>query len=686
MKNLTLSILILLFIGCSSRSDTNEMTADNPFNISLNEPVDYAKVTGDHIDELAEVTIENVRRGIEKIRTSQEPTFGNTFSAYDGIVSELTKATNNSFMLYWVSPDSLVRTRGLASYQKLDSMNTSLSSDKLVFERFQAFLETDEYGTLTGHKKRLVDDTMDNFKQSGVNLKDEDLEKFKSLKAEISELTSQYSINMNTADLVVRLDEDGSEGLPESFKDNFRTDDGSYEIPVISATRRPVMRNARNEATRKAYYEQYYNRGSDKNLDILDQLVSKRYDMAGIMGFESFAAYNLKLKMAKTPSRVWEFIDDLVNKSKEKALKDLSALKDIRNREAKIQSNEPPNPWDIAYYNNQILKTQYNVDHELIRNYLPMDDCLSGMFEIYQQLLGLEFRKLEDAAVWHEEVETYEVYESDRLVGRFYLDLFPRPNKESWFYGVPLNYGRQTDSGYEIPVSMLLGNFTRPTDSKPSLLSHRELSTLFHEFGHIVDGMSYKGEFSLQSYSKADFAEAMSQIFENWIWDYEILNSFAKHYETGEVLPKEMFDNMVNAKNVSSGLNAQGSLRACIYDMNLYDKYDPAVTLDTDDLWRKIDEEMGVMNRYVEGTHPQANWIHINTHPVYMYGYLWAEVFAQDMFTVFEKSGLRDPETGLRYRNLILANGSQRDILEAVEEFLGRPSNNDAYIKSLGLE
>ena len=243
-----------------------------------------------------------------------------------------------------------------------------------------------------------------------------------------------------------------------------------------------------------------------------------------------------------------------------------------------------------------------------------------------------------------------------------------------------------TNEGYEVPVSMLLGNFTRPTDKLPSLLSHNELSTLFHEFGHIVEGMSYNGEFSTQGNSKADFAEAMSQIFENWIFDYDILSSFAKHYETGEVFPKDMFDSMISAKNVSSGLGAQGSLRRCIYDMNLYDKYNPETPFDTDQLWRDIDKQMGVMNSYIEGTHTQASWIHINTHPVYMYGYLWSEVFAQDMFTVFEKNGLKDQATGLRYRNLILSNGNQRDILEAVEEFLGRPSNNEAYIKSLGLE
>src|SRR5690606_28417166 len=216
--------------------------------------------------------------------------------------------------------------------------------------------------------------------------------------------------------------------------------------------------------------------------------------------------------------------------------------------------------------------------------------------------------------------------------------------------------------------------------------SHSELNTLFHEFGHIMDRMSYEGEYSLQSNSKSDFVEAMSQIFENWIWDYEVLSTFAKHYETGEILPKELFDNMMKAKNVSSGLAAQSSLRNCIYDMNLYHKYNPEKPVDTDQLWRDIDRQLGIVNWYVEGIHPQACWIHINTHPVYYYGYLWSEVYAQDMFTIFEKNGLRDKETGVKYRKLILANGSQRDVDEAVEEFLGRPKNNEAYIKSLGLE
>ena len=315
-----------------------------------------------------------------------------------------------------------------------------------------------------------------------------------------------------------------------------------------------------------------------------------------------------------------------------------------------------------------------------------METCLDGMMEIYQQLLGYKFLKVENPSVWDEEVELYEVYEGDKLRGRFYLDLFPRPNKESWFYGVGLNDGKLTSEGYEVPVKMLLGNFTRPTDQIPSLLSFNELNTLFHEFGHIMDGVSYQGEFAIQSQSKTDFVEAMSQIFENWIWDYDILSSFAKHYETGEVLPKEVFDKMLDAKNITSGISAIASLRLCTYDMMIYDKFSPVNPLDTDELWKRIDDNFNVMHNHIEGTHQQACWIHVNTHPVYYYGYLWSEVYAQDMFTEFEENGLLDQQTGKRYRDLILANGSQRDILEAVEEFLGRRSNNESYIKSLGLE
>ncbi|MGJ8592587.1 MAG: M3 family metallopeptidase [Aquaticitalea sp.] len=688
MKTIYYSLSLLLFMNCAKKEETNtlELPADNPFNVSLNESFDYANVTGESIETYVSFVIDKATQKIETIKSEKNPTLENTFEAFDNVYNDLNKANNNSFMLYWSSTDSLTRTKGLEYSQKVDSLNTVLTSDKELFRQFEKFAASEDYKKLEGHKKRLVDDIIVNFNQSGVNLDADKLERFKALKAEITDLSAQYSTNMNSADSSLKLDVTGVEGLPESFKEKYKTGENSYEIPVISATNGPVMQNATQEKTRKEFTTLYSNRGADKNLEILNQLVEKRYELGQLMGYKSFADYNLVTKMAKNPETVWKFIDGLVAESKEKALKDVEILKAMRNKESNATTDAPLNPWDVSYYNNQILKNEYQVDNEKIREYLPMNECLAGMMDIYQELLGLEFKKIENASVWHEEVEVYEVHDGAKLKGRFYLDLYPRPNKESWFYGVPLSPGKMTADGYEVPVSMLLGNFTRPTENMPSLLSHGELNTLFHEFGHIMNAMAYEGEYAIQADTKADFGEAMSQIFENWIWDYDILSSFAKHYKTGEVLPKEQFDNMVKAKNVSSGLFAQGSLRKVIYDMNLYDKYNPKTPLDGDQLWRDIDTQMGVMSNHIEGTHPQASWIHINTHPTYYYGYLWSEVYAQDMFTVFETNGLRDQPTGVKYRKLILANGSQKDINVAVEEFLGRPSNNEAYIKSLGLD
>lgn len=681
-------ITCLLFVNCSKTNKIikEKLSEENPFNVALNQPIDYARVTADDVVEYGKVTIKNSAIDIDKIKSIKTSTLENTFTVFDDVENDLSKANNNAFMLYWASTDSLTRAKGLEYSQKIDSLNTVLNSDKELFGQFETFSNSEDYKKLEGHRKLFVDDIIDNFKLSGVNLENDKLEAFKKLKAEISELTSQYSINMNTADLVLKLDKKGAEGLPEAIKSTYKTGDDSYEIPVINATSGPVLSNAINEQTRKDYYFKFWNRGADKNLDILDSLIKKRYELANLMGYSSYASYNLVPKMAKKPENVWSFINDLVSKSKEKALMDEEVLKQIRNKDKNSTSKNIVEPWNTGYYNNQILKTKYNVDGEKLREYFPMNECLTGMLAVYEELLGFQFKKVENPSVWSPDVELYEVYEGDKLKGRFYLDLYPRPNKETWFYGMELANGKGTPEGYQVPIKMLLGNFTKPTEALPSLLSFRELETLFHEFGHIMEGVSYEGEFSVQQNSKADFAEAMSQMFENWLRDYDILSSFAKHYKTGEVLPKDIFDNMKNAKNLSSGLGLQGSLKLCVYDMNLYDKYNPEKPFNTDGLWKTVENDLGIVPTYVEGTHRQASWIHINTHPVYYYGYLWSEVYAQDMFTVFKEKGLKDTETGKRYRKLILANGSQRDIVEAVEEFLGRPSNNDAYIKSLGLE
>jgi Zn-dependent oligopeptidase len=685
LRDLLIALLAAtLLAGCGAdTAESPEIEApSNPFLAALNEPVAYGDATAEHLTAYGNAVLERSQAQLEAIKAVSDPAFDSVVVPFDKLSGELRKAMSISWMLYWVSPDEATREAGIAGYQELEAWSLGLYSDKALYEQLQTVAAA---GGLPPVEEKLVADLLLAMQQTGVDLSPEGLARFKALNLEITELTSQYSTNMNTHGLVLELDAEGANGIPETLTSRYANDEGTYAIPVISANRGPVVDNATSEETRKAFTMMYANRAADENLEILDQLVAKRHELAQLMGFDTYADYTLTDRMAETPETVWTFLEGLAEATSGKAVKDLDRLKSFRSRHAGTSAADPFNPWDLGYFRNELLKTEYGVDPEEVRKYLPLDRVLTGMMKIYEQLLGLEFRPVADPSVWHESVELYEVYENGKLTGRFYLDLFPRDNKESHFYGVPLTPGNQQPDGYEIPVAMLLGNFTPASDELPSLVSHAELNTLFHEFGHIAASTSFSGKYAMQNGSLRDFGEAMSQIFENWIWDYDILRTFAMHYETGEVLPEEIFQNMLDAKNLVSGIGAQSSVQASMYDMELYNRFDPENPTPTDDIWRQLAERF-VYSSYIEGTHPQAAWIHINTHPTYYYGYLWSRVYAQDMFTQFEEDGLLDTETGKRYRRLVLANGTQRPVLDAVEEFLGRAPSNEAYIRSLGLE
>ena len=268
-------------MNCSKKESEKiiELAADNPFNVDLNKPFDFANVTGESIVDFVNYEIEATVNALKTIKEEESPTFDNVVLPFDAISNELYQANTNSFMLYWTSTDSITRAKGLEYSKKLDSLNTVIYSDRDLFNQFQKIASSEEYNSLSDKKKRLVDDTINEFKQSGVNLNDEDLEKFKALKAEVTDLTSQYSINMNTANLELSIDEAGAKGLPDSFKNKFKQEDGSYKIPVQPSTRGPVMGNAELSETRKAYQILYTTRGADKNIDILDQLIEKRHEI-----------------------------------------------------------------------------------------------------------------------------------------------------------------------------------------------------------------------------------------------------------------------------------------------------------------------------------------------------------------------------------------------------------------------
>ena len=391
--------------------------------------------------------------------------------------------------------------------------------------------------------------------------------------------------------------------------------------------------------------------------------------------------------MAKLPQNVWDFEDNLVEKLKEKARMDYDELLTVKRAKLGDESIDVIQPWESGYYNNILLKEKYDLDQNLVKEYFPTDEVIDGLFQIAQHLFGVEFEEVKDPSVWHKDVRMFNVKKDGKIISRFYTDLFPRPNKYSHAACFPMIGGKETPEGYQMPVATLVCNFPAPTADVPSLLTHSDVETFFHEFGHVLHNVLTTTKLSSHSGTSVarDFVEAPSQIFENWTWNYDALILFAKNYKTGEVLPTDLFDKMVAAKNVGSGLSFTQQVFYGMIDFTLHDKYDPSSSTPTTEIVKELQNKI-TLYPYLEGTHMHAAFGHLMGYAAGYYSYLWSLVYAQDMFSVFETNGIMDVTTGLRYRDIILSTGGSRDELGMVVEFLGREPNQEAFFKSIGLD
>jgi thimet oligopeptidase len=346
----------------------------------------------------------------------------------------------------------------------------------------------------------------------------------------------------------------------------------------------------------------------------------------------------------------------------------------------------PLSAWDWMYYDEQLLRAEYGVDANRVAEYLPLDACLEGMFAITGEVLGLEYRRVEGASVWHPAVETYEILDraSGELIATFHADWFPREGKFGHAAAFALVTGhRRADGGYERPVSAILANFTPPSGDRPSLLQHSELETLFHEFGHILHMSLTRAEHGRVSGSETeiDFVEAPSQIMEHWTWDPEVLRRFTRHFRTGEPMPDELIRQLVASRWVDVGLKAMIQVTYGQADLALHDG-DPAPDLDA--VMRRAYLATGLP--FPDGTFFLTGWGHLlGGYDAGYYGYLWAEVIGDDMFGRFSNEGVLSPEVGAAYRREILEPNGGRPADELVRAFLGRDPTPDAWLRMRGM-
>ena len=660
----------------------------NPLLPAFNQQIDFQSVTAEDIKEAREKTIATARGALEKIYAipKGKHNFKNTIQAYDDLYNKVAMTNGIMSIFANASADPAIRTAGEEGEQALDKFISELGLDEKLYKASKAYAASAEAKQLTGWQKKFLRESIENFERNGFALDAEKRAQLQEINNRIIELGQEFDKNIAAHKDQLLVSEEEMKGLPDDYIKSRKKEGDKYVITLDGPAYTTFMKYAQSDAARKALYIKYNNRAADKNLDVLKKLLAERQKKAKLLGFPSYGAWQTASRMAKNTKAVWDFENSLIAQVKGKTQADVNELLEVKRKHLNDQNITTIHPWETSFYNNLLVKEKYALDQEKLQEYLSLDNVMSGLFQTTQKLFGVQYKEAKSAPVWHKDVRTFDVLQAGKPIGRFYLDLFPRENKYTHAACFPIRKGKQTAQGYQQPVAALLCNFNMPTLDKPALLTHQQSITFFHEFGHVLHNMLTQAALASQSgtATKRDFVEAPSQIFENWIWSYDVLKMFAKHYKTGEVLPRSMYDKMIAARNVGSGIAASAQIFYGVVDMTFHDKYDPTGNKTTTEVVKEINNSI-MPFEYVEGTNFHASFGHLNGYAASYYGYMWSKVYAEDMFSVFEKTGVLNPATGKKYRNIILAKGGSHDEFELVKQFLGRNPNQRAFLKSLGV-
>ena len=690
------SLTLLLAIMISScvppavdqpTSDTQEVEKKtNPFFLGFNQTIPFADLGEGDITDASERALREAEltlKGIIGIDPEQR-TFENTMLDLDNLTAIVSRVWNPAFLMGSVHTDERIRSEADSSHVRFSRFINELSANEELYNAVLTFSETDEAENLEGERRKYLEETFLGFRRSGFGLGKAKREKVREINNDLSEIGLKFNRNISQYQDTLFAAPEEVEGLPQSYVE-FRTRaDGTCAIDMSYPSYFSFMNFSESDDARRRLSYKFLNRAKDENLTALDEMIRKRRDLVNVLGYETFAEYQTEVRMAKDAETVWQFENNLNSALRQKAEQDYVEMLVLKSEIAGRQATAIQ-PWEKFYYQKKLLRVKYQVDAEKVKEYFPIERVVSGLFDLYQELFGMEFRQVENPSVWHKDVTMYEMYDSGsgNLIGHFYLDLFPRANKYQHAAQFDVRSAKLYLDGRQTPVAALVCNFPKPTADEPSLLPHDDVETFFHEFGHLLHALLNRGELEGLSVPR-DFVEAPSQMLENWVWQKASLQRFARHFKTGETIPDDLVERMIAAKNLNSGVNALQQVYYAILDLTLHDGYFPDDNRSTTDIVRNLQNEI-TLYPYQEDTHFQASFGHLYGYAAAYYGYMWSKVYAQDMFSVFEENGILDTETGMRYRRIILEKGGTEDPLELVKAFLGREPSNEAFMRSLGL-
>jgi len=635
-------------------------------------------------------------------RASGTRTFDNTLRTLDDLGLNLDFAMGVVSHLESVATTPELRKAYNDVLPKVSDFRSRLTLDQELWDALTEFAETPEAQNLSGYRLRFLKTTLDSFRRSGAELAPDKKQILAEVNTELALVTNSFSQNTLDATNVfeyVTTSVDELRGLPDSALEMGRASAASknldgWRFTLQAPSYIAIMTYADDPALREKFYRAYNSRcasGEFDNVHNLHRILELRQKKASLLGFKDYADLMLADRMAKTSATAAHFVSDLQNRISDFFLADKRELEIFFSKRTSRPASDI-RPWDLAYYAEKMRQAHYDFDDEALRPYFPLPHVMQGLFTLVEKVFGVAMRTNQDLPTWDPLVTAYSAYDADsgKLLGHFYADLFPRENKRGGAWMNSLYTCVPSDGPTFTHVGLIAGNFTPPNEAGVSLLTHDEVTTLFHEFGHLMHQLCNTTELRSQSMSGVawDFIELPSQIFENWCWDRDSLGMLARHYESGAAIPEDLFQKMIKARNFRSASHMMRQLGFSAVDFALHCDYKRERDGDILGYCRDILNQFSPLPLPVESA-MIATFTHLFSSPVGYatgyYSYQWAEVLDADAFSRFETEGLFNRNTGLDFRDKILSRGDSLDPSVLFESFLGRGPDVTALLKRAGL-
>lgn len=665
------------------------------------ETVPFDQIKPEHFLPALQEAIKSGKEDIEKIKNSGEkPTFANVCEAMEYAGELVGKVASVFYNLHSAESNDELQNIAKEFSPLITEYSNDIQLDEKLFERVKAVYEQRNSLNLNTEEMRLLEKQFKSFVRNGALLNESQKEELRKIDRELSELGLHFGDNVlkETNDFLMILDsEEDLKGLPESAIEaskhlaEEKGEEGKYAVNLDYPSFIPFMTYAENRVLREKLYRAFSSKafkGNDfDNQEIVKKIAGLRHKRANLLGYATHADFVLEERMAEKPQKVTEFLDNLLDKAKPVAMKEMAELKEF------AQKNGGPKPeefmaWDYAFWTEKIKKEKFSFDAEELKPYFQLEKVVDGVFQVAKKLFGINFKERRDIPVYHKDVTAYEVSDEEgRHVGVFYADFFPRAGKRAGAWMTSYRDQHKVNGSDVRPHVSIVCNFTKPTPSKPSLLTFNEVTTLFHEFGHSLHGLLSKCTYESLAGTSVywDFVELPSQVLENWAYEKECLDLFAEHYETGEKIPEHLIEKIKITSNFHEGRQTIRQLSFGLLDMAWHGQ-DPSEVKDVGAFENKAMAPCELFP-HVDGTNMSVSFSHIfrGGYSAGYYSYKWAEVLDADAFEAFKENGIFNKDIADKFKHNILEKGGSEHPMDLYIAFRGQEPRPDALLKRAGL-